>query len=95
MRSESTIDFSSKPWQHTPVIVYDNAAKDAIDAQAVTAFTKETGQELHWYYAEDRHQRTVVKEKDLKDFLVYLPSGQTQQQLGQIPLAIGMPILIS
>lgn len=95
MSSESNIDFISKPWQHTPVIVYDNAAKDAINAQAASAFTKELGQELHWYYAEDRHQKIVVKEKDLKDYLACLPSGQTQQRLGQIPLAIGMPVLIS
>ena len=78
-----------------PVIVYDNAAKDAINVKAASAFAKQTGQELQWYYAEDKHQKLIINGEHLRDYLTHLPSGQTQQRLGQIPLVLGMPVLIS
>jgi hypothetical protein len=79
MKPEMNINFNDEPWRHAPVIVYDNAAKDAINTRATCAFAKETGQELQWYYAEDKYQKTVITDKQLREYLVHLPSGQTQQ----------------
>src|ERR1700733_1744725 len=79
MRPSMNIDFSSEPWRHAPVIVYDNATKDAINIRAASAFAKETGQQLQWYYAEDKCQQKPVTDRSLRDYLNHLPSGQTQQ----------------
>jgi len=40
-------------WQDIPVIVSENAVKDAVNAKAATAFAKRTGHQLHWYYCTD------------------------------------------
>ena len=31
IKPSMNLDFGSEPWQHAPVIVYDNAVKDAIN----------------------------------------------------------------
>jgi len=61
------------------MIVYNNAAKDALNVQATITFAKETGQELHWYYAEDKHKKSIITNEHSTDYLTHLPSGQTQQ----------------
>ncbi|KAI9059615.1 hypothetical protein FKP32DRAFT_1531329, partial [Trametes sanguinea] len=40
-------------WENAPIIVYDNATKDALNVKATEAFARRTGRELHWYYAVD------------------------------------------
>ncbi|KAI0348769.1 hypothetical protein OH77DRAFT_1386195, partial [Trametes cingulata] len=40
-------------WADAPIIVYDNATKDALNVRAAEAFARNTGRELHWYYARD------------------------------------------
>ena len=77
------------------MIVYDNAVKNAINTRATCAFAKETGQELQWYYAEDKYRKAIITDKHLREYLAHLPSGQTQQRLGQIPLVLGLPVLVS
>ena len=56
------ITFDSELWQHTPVIVYNSVAKDAINVQAASAFVRQTEQELQWYYAENKHQKSIINE---------------------------------
>ena len=75
--------------------MYDNTAKDTLNVCAAIAFAKQTGQELHWYYAEDKHKKSTITDEHLMNYLTHLPSGQTQQQLGRVPLILGMPILVS
>ena len=43
LKPHINIDFTTEPWRHTPIIVYDNATKDALNTQATIAFVKETG----------------------------------------------------
>ena len=76
------VNFDSEPWRHALVIVYDNATKDTINVKAASAFAKQTGQELQWYYTEDKHQKSIINKEHLRDYLTHLPSGQTQQHLG-------------
>ncbi|KAI1782011.1 hypothetical protein LXA43DRAFT_869725, partial [Ganoderma leucocontextum] len=40
-------------WATAPIIVSDNATKDAINAQAAVVFAHNSGQSLHWYYCTD------------------------------------------
>lgn len=52
-------------WKSLPIIVSDNAVKDALNAKATEAFARRTGREMHWYYATDkrggnRRSRTQV-----------------------------------
>ncbi|KAF8181770.1 hypothetical protein BJ912DRAFT_797357, partial [Pholiota molesta] len=46
-----TIDWSE--WKNVPIIISENAQKDALNVRATQAFADQTKQELHWYYAED------------------------------------------
>ena len=82
-------------WENTPVIVSENAQKDAINEHAAYAFAQRTNQPLHWYHAIDTHQQIPVTDTALKEHLQNLNSGLTNQRLGKIPLAIGMPVMIS
>ncbi|KAI0750598.1 hypothetical protein BC629DRAFT_1266695, partial [Irpex lacteus] len=40
-------------WRFPVTLVYDNAAKDALNIVAVQAFARATGRALHWYYSSD------------------------------------------
>ena len=82
-------------WKDAPLIVSENAQKDAINELAAHAFARRTNQTLHWYYAIDQHQQNVVSDEALKRHLQNLNSGVTNQRLGKIPLVIGMPVMIS
>ncbi|KAM5533946.1 hypothetical protein V8D89_012371 [Ganoderma adspersum] len=83
------------PWKHAPVIVSDNATKDAINEQAACTFAHNTGQELHWYHATDHYRGKPIVDQVVLDRLRELPSGCTAHCLGSIPLVLGMPIIIS
>ena len=83
-----------KEWHNVPIIVTENAQKDALNECGAEAFAKHTNQELHWYYAIDTHRGKNVS-KDIQSQLLTLNSGATNQHLGKIPLVIGMPVMIT
>ena len=82
-------------WKNTPIIVSENAQKDALNIRAAEAFARKTNQPLHWYHAIDTHQRNIVTDPTLNAYLEKLNSGVTNQRLGKIPLVIGMPVMIT
>ncbi|KZV60813.1 hypothetical protein PENSPDRAFT_593649, partial [Peniophora sp. CONT] len=47
------VDMADPSWQSAPMIVSDNAIKDALNEQAAAAFARRTGREMHWYYSSD------------------------------------------
>ncbi|KAJ6457650.1 hypothetical protein C8R45DRAFT_774572, partial [Mycena sanguinolenta] len=51
--SNLDIDWSEDKWRRAPIIVPDNATKDALNIKAAQAFADSTGRTLHWYYASD------------------------------------------
>ncbi|KAJ3559970.1 hypothetical protein NM688_g18 [Phlebia brevispora] len=82
-------------WKNAPVIVYDNATKDALNCKAVEAFACQTGRPLHWYHCRDRHLGQNIQNQQLREFLVQQHSGQTGGLMGRIPLVLGMKVIIS
>ncbi|KAJ3009702.1 hypothetical protein NUW54_g2705 [Trametes sanguinea] len=82
-------------WADVPIIVYDNATKDALNVKATQAFAQRTGREMHWYYAIDRHRGRRLTDPQLQNHLFDMHSGQTCHRLGKIPLVLGMPVIIS
>ena len=81
-------------WADTPIIVADNAQKDALNERGAQAFANRTHRELHWYYVLDTHRQVPVS-PDTSNHLQNLHSGLTKQRLGKIPLVIGMPVMIT
>ncbi|KAF8059271.1 hypothetical protein FPV67DRAFT_1399296, partial [Lyophyllum atratum] len=51
--SPKTFNRNASGWLDAPVIVSSNATRDAINERAAIQFAKETGQDLHYYYATD------------------------------------------
>ncbi|KAJ6562053.1 hypothetical protein B0H19DRAFT_879204, partial [Mycena capillaripes] len=51
--SNLAVDWTDEGWRNAPLIVSENATKDAFNIKAAYAFAKRTGQPLHWYYASD------------------------------------------
>jgi ATP-dependent exoDNAse (exonuclease V) alpha subunit len=88
-----SVDWSE--WQIVPIIVSENAQKDALNERAAQAFANRTNQMLHWYYAEDSHRGKIITDPELKDHLENLNSEITNQRLGKIPLIPGMPVMIT
>ncbi|KAJ3558871.1 hypothetical protein NM688_g667 [Phlebia brevispora] len=82
-------------WRDCPVIVYDNATKDTLNIEAVKAFSRQIGRELHWYYCTDRHLSRELNSDELRDLLLQQHSGTTKGLLGRIPLVLGMKVIIS
>ena len=84
-----------KDWQNVPIIVSDNATKDAINNRATITFAQNTHAKLDWYYASDQRGGKIIHQETLENYLQTLDSGQTNQRLGKIPLAIGMPVMVT
>ena len=87
-------DVNWDEWTDTPIIVADNAQKDALNERGAQAFANRTNRELHWYYALDTHRKIPVSH-DMQKHLLNLHSGLTKQRLGKIPLVIGMSVMIT
>jgi hypothetical protein len=92
---QNMMDIDWEKWKDTPIIVSENAQKDALNIRAAEAFARRTNQPLHWYHARDTHQRNMVTDPTLNAYLEKLNSGVTNQRLGKIPLVIGMPVMIA
>lgn len=88
-------NWNGPDWQNVPLIVRNNEEKDAINAHAAEAFARQTGRELHWYYAKDNRRGQALEDEELKDALLGLHSGKTKMRLGKLPLVIGMPVMIT
>lgn len=87
---------ADKPeWKFTPVIVSNNATRDAINHRAAEVFAVKTSAELHWYYVINTHCRALVADPALIQKLEEQHSGQTKHRLRRMPLVIGMPIAIN
>ena len=81
-------------WNDAPIIVSENATKDALNFAATEAFARRTGRHLYWYYCTDTHNGEIVNDVELKQHLCTLTSNNTNNRLGRIPLVIGMPVMI-
>lgn len=82
-------------WNVAPVIVSNNATRDAINVKAAEAFAARIGKELHWYHAVDKHLKQTITDPTLIQKLEELHSGQTKHRLQRIPLVVGMPVAIN
>lgn len=91
---ENNIPNSKEQWKHAPVIVTENAAKDALNEKLATAFANRTGQILHWYHSTDRVKGKILTDESVLTELENLPSSLTGQRLRRIPLVLGMPVMI-
>lgn len=77
------------------VLVSQNAVKDKLNEMGARAFAARSGQELHWYYAADSRNGKSIDDMDLLNHLRELPTSNTNQRLGKMPLVIGMPVMIT
>ncbi|KAJ7763349.1 hypothetical protein B0H16DRAFT_1210602, partial [Mycena metata] len=53
LASRLDIDWQDEKWKNAPVIVPQNAMKDALNIQMAQDFAVSSGRPLHWYYATD------------------------------------------
>lgn len=82
-------------WCAAPVIITNNATRDAINVRATQAFAERTGSNVHWYDALDMHKRSKINDRALIENLEKQHSGQTKHRLRRILFVIGMPVLIN
>jgi hypothetical protein len=91
-----SVDWSTEEWRTAPIIISDNATKDAFNIKSARAFAERTGRPLHWYHASDTIGRNKpVTNPELINRLQGMDSGATNSRLGKIPLVMGMPVMIS
>jgi hypothetical protein len=83
------------PWRTAPIVVTDNATKDALNEACAIQFAIDHDKELHWYYAIDRRQGEEITNEGLAAELQWIDSGKTKQRLGRVPLCEDMPVLVS
>ena len=82
-------------WQCAPVVVYKNAIKDAINREATMAFSRRTGQPVHWYHAVDTYHGKPIEDEAISNLLDTLPSNKTGGRIRALPLVLGMPVIIT
>ena len=87
--------WANEDWLDAPIIVMGNEAKDALNEGATLAFTRRSGCPVHWYKATDCVDGGGALGAEESQYLHRLHSGETNQQLGRIPLVIGMPVMIT
>ena len=81
--------------ERTPVIVCENAAKDAINLSMSHAFAARSDVALHDYVAIDTIDKSPVTDPSILQITDRLHSGHTSGRLKRLPLAIGMPVMVT
>lgn len=82
-------------WTGVPILVGDNTSKDRLNEHGAEAFSGMTGVPLTWYDASDFHGAQLVQDKQLLEAIESFHSGQTGQRLYRLPLAKGMPVILT
>jgi hypothetical protein len=85
----------NEEWLSAPIIVANNATRDALNVKATEAFAQRTGRAMHWYHARDTHKKALITDPELVETLESQHSGQTKHWLRRIPLVMGMPVSIN
>jgi ATP-dependent exoDNAse (exonuclease V) alpha subunit len=80
---------------YSPVIISDNVSKDAINHEMAVLFASKTNQLLLSYMAEDTKNGSAITDHAVLQIISLLHSGKTHGQLHQLPLVIGMPVMIT
>ncbi|KAK7445783.1 hypothetical protein VKT23_014779 [Stygiomarasmius scandens] len=88
-------DWSSKTWATAPLVVSENAVKDAANVEAVKAFAMRTGRPLHWYYASHTHSELDFGNAALREKLCSSKTTNSTKYMGKLPLVVGMPVIIT
>ena len=88
-------DLLMDEWQKAPIIVSENAVKDAINTRATLAFAKRTHQTVQWFDAMDTYRKAKITDPRVREYLLTQPSGKTGQRLGKIPIVLGMPVIVN
>ena len=88
-------NLSTNDWQNAPIIVSENAVKDAINMRATIAFAERTHQAVEWFDAVDTYRGAKITDPRIREYLLSQPSGKTGQRLGRLPLVFGMPIIVN
>ncbi|KAF5334229.1 hypothetical protein D9611_014313 [Ephemerocybe angulata] len=97
LSAENADAFEDKesPWRKAPIIVAENAPKDAINEACARQFALDNKRPLYWFHATDFRHGQEIENQDLIEELHGKHSGQTKGRLGRVPLCIGMPVLIA
>ena len=88
-------DLSMNEWQTTPIIISENTVKDAINLKSTLAFTQQTHQTVQWFDVIDTYCGAKITDPCVCRCLLSQPSGKTGQQLGRIPIVLGMPVIVT
>ena len=88
-------DLTTELWQNAPMIVSENAVKDAINVRATQAFAERTQQTVQWFEAIDTYFGAKLTDPDVREYMLAQPSGKTGQRLGKFPLVLGMPVIVN
>ena len=88
-------DLSTDEWQTAPIIVSENAVKDAINMRASLAFAERTHQSVQWFDAIDTYRGARITDPRVREYLLTMPSGKTGQRLGKVPIVLGMPVMVN
>ena len=88
------VDMSSPEWQNAPVVVSNNAVKDAWNQQAVQKFAHKQGREVQHYVARDSHNGKLITDSDLRAKLYDLHTGETSHLVGRLGLVEGMKVIV-
>ena len=80
---------------YTPVLVCENMPKDAINLSMSHAFMTDNGSLLHYYVAINTMDGSPITDLAMLQITDLLHSGCTNNWLKWLPLAIGMPVMIT
>ena len=65
----TNVDIHSSEWKKAPIIVSNNATKDALNTKLAEKFALDTGQQIEWYYLTDKRAGKILTDPQLKETL--------------------------
>lgn len=81
-------------FQDAPIIVGSRKLQDAINVKMIKSHAQRLGKEVHTYVARDFRGKDQIADEDRK-ILLNLSSTVTKDSYGQLPLFVGMRVMIT
>ncbi|KAF5332297.1 hypothetical protein D9611_008065 [Ephemerocybe angulata] len=81
-------------FEDAPVIVGNRMIRDVLNTTALTAHATRTSSQVHLYYSSDKIRNEDVNQKTAL-LLWSLPSISTKDAFGQLPMFVGMKVMVT
>ena len=89
------LEWNLHPSKLIPIIVCNNSTKDAINLAMANSFAQKNNQRLISFTSFDENNGMPLTDRSLLNIVDVLHSGKTSGRLKNLPLCLGMPVMVT